>query len=463
VAQSNLVPSSPRKLRTWLLVLGGGAFTLGLLVLLLRFFISGENGDTGPETPGQTAPVENTVAGGEAQKPDPASPPLIVLSPPEQAKIDEAIRRGVDYLKKTQQADGSWAADPKVGVTALVALALAECGERASDPVLRKATNYIRDVCPEVKNTYQLSLAVLLLDKLGEARDRERIQQLTLRLVAGQSSAGGWTYECPRLTWEEHDQLHAILKALGNRRVQEVLDALPGGADALPATLKVLPVLQEVKPEGEDFYRGSGDNSNTQFAILALLAAQRHNAPVERCLARVVDRFRNSQNDEGSWNYQGRGNVSPLPSMTCVGLLGLAVSHALAKEGTKAGPGPDRDPAIQKALKELSQAIGEPGKAGQGDGILRDLYFLWSVERVAVLYQLKTINGKPWYAWGVAMLLSTQGEDGSWLANDGLGRSPPIDTSFALLFLKRADLVKSLTGKLSQFSAQMRASPGHKD
>ena len=30
---------------------------------------------------------------------------------------------------------------------------------------------------------------------------------------------------------------------------------------------------------------------------------------------------------------------------------------------------------------------------------MQEMYFLWSVERVAMLYDLKTIGGRDWYAW----------------------------------------------------------------
>jgi hypothetical protein len=70
-------------------------------------------------------------------------------------------------------------------------------------------------------------------------------------------------------------------------------------------------------------------------------------------------------------------------------------------------------------------------------------YFLWSVERVGVLLNLKTIGGKDWYRWGVDLLLPAQLPDGSWVGR-GSGGSPVIDTCFALLFLKRSDLLPDL-------------------
>jgi hypothetical protein len=79
---------------------------------------------------------------------------------------------------------------------------------------------------------------------------------------------------------------------------------------------------------------------------------------------------------------------------------------------------------------------------------MANLYFLWSVERVAVLYDLQTIGGKDWYRWGAEILVANQGPHGNW-ANGGYhGASPVLDTSLALLFLKRANLAKDLTNKL---------------
>ncbi|HYT92295.1 MAG TPA: hypothetical protein VEL76_26510 [Gemmataceae bacterium] len=75
-----------------------------------------------------------------------------------------------------------------------------------------------------------------------------------------------------------------------------------------------------------------------------------------------------------------------------------------------------------------------------------DLYFLWSVERVGVLYDLTKIGDKDWYSWGVDIILKHQRPDGSWE-----DRFPGLcDTCFALLFLKQANLAKDLTDKLQR-------------
>src|SRR5262249_43131870 len=65
------------------------------------------------------------------------------------------------------------------------------------------------------------------------------------------------------------------------------------------------------------------DNSNTQFAMLALWAARRHDTPVAAILALSEQRFRASQMDNGAWGYKFHGpDTGAKPSMVCVGLLG---------------------------------------------------------------------------------------------------------------------------------------------
>ncbi|MGH7223676.1 MAG: hypothetical protein ACRELF_10640, partial [Gemmataceae bacterium] len=132
-------------------------------------------------------------------------------------------------------------------------------------------------------------------------------------------------------------------------------------------------------------------------------------------------------------------------AMTCVGLIGLAVGHGMAQ------PVPAgqlvQDPRILKALIALYQMVGKPT-----DRLMRvplqNLYFLWSLERVAVLYRMPTIGDKDWFRWGAQMLVTNQEAQGTWSGGGYPGNSPTLDTCLALLFLKRANLAKDLTSKL---------------
>src|SRR5262249_8805570 len=98
------------------------------------------------------------------------------------------------------------------GSTALSALALLECGVPTTDPHIARAANYIRKHWPDNTHTYELSLSLLFLDKLGDKKDKPIVQALALRLVSGQTPNGGWTYNCPILTNQQATQLMTALK-----------------------------------------------------------------------------------------------------------------------------------------------------------------------------------------------------------------------------------------------------------
>jgi hypothetical protein len=191
----------------------------------------------------------------------------------------------------------------------------------------------------------------------------------------------------------------------------------------------------------------STDNSNTQFATLALWVAQRHGVPMSRTLARVNRRFQTSQNGDGSWDYHYFDGGSPQgrATMTCVGLLGLAVGHGAARRVGDPAPA-DRpvDPRIINGLAALAGYLDEP-IAARGP---LNFYLLWSVERVGVLYDLPTIGDTDWYRWGVDLLLPSQTSAGSWENGDYTGHHPVLDTCLALLFLKRSNLASDLTRRL---------------
>jgi hypothetical protein len=76
------------------------------------------------------------------------------------------------------------------------------------------------------------------------------------------------------------------------------------------------------------------------------------------------------------------------------------------------------------------------------------LYYLWSVERVAVIFNLPKLGGMDWYGWGAEKLIANQKEKGNWEKGQYPHSVSLVDTCFALLFLKRANLAKDLTSKL---------------
>lgn len=483
-----------------------------------------------PAAKPQPKPAAENAKPVENPKPVENAKPAAAAPHPKQELINDAIDKGIAFLKKAQTAHGSWvepfpnAPTPySVGYAAIGGLTLLECQVPPDDPALQRAAAHVRStpiIGPAHRN-YEMASAVLFLDRLGNPKDRPLIQKYALQLVAGQSSQGGWSYNSPELTPGELQQLLVFLEAtrlpsadldkgLSNADPGSLDDPLQGAADkgksaesnnAEPkksagppkkaATARRKPALPPVKslsprvlqlPLVHQHYFGRppqqqpavpapapnlplqlpmagvnppmmpmmgmmmpDDNSNAQFALLALWAARRHGVPTERSLLAAAQRFEASQNLDGGWGYTGKGGfvqvVGSTPAMTGAGLLGLAMGHAVTPPAKDAPAGKlPEQPAIVRGLQKLGLHV---------DGReMNNLYFLWTLERVGVLYNLKLIGGHDWYDASVNFLLPLQGADGSWSVYGYQGSTPQLDTCFALLVLKRSNLVQDLTERL---------------
>ncbi len=384
-------------------------------------------------------------------------------------RIDAAVRRGVEFLKDRQNADGTWNGmfQDRLGAAALAGLALREAGVAEDDEVIRRVAAQVRTRTPDEMQTYDLALSIMFLDKLTrtdrttelradqatnpatkdlrsgrilvgqQVDDSQLIVTLGQRLAQGQGRRGTWSYTC-------------------------------GGPT-------------------------DGDHSNTQFGVLGLWVAGQHGLNVSENMRRCAQHFRSCQNTDGGWGYAGSGPVTA--SMTAAGLIALATGEGMEVQlaastdpqsgaSGRAAPGRTQDASIQSGLQRLERFLGpldaKAGKIGgdpldflagganpfgarggadalaelnrrlgaitQGMGSARDLYTLWSIERVGVLYGLKSIGQVAWYPWGSPYLVDTQQQDGSWSYQ---GISTTVGTSFALLFLMRADVAPELSGMLS--------------
>jgi len=398
------------------------------------------------------------------------SSPGETLTPEERAAMDAAVARGVKYLRShlpgLLQRGTSAGHYNHVGEIALVGLTLLECDLPPQDPDVQSAARRVREAAPALTNTYAISTSVLFLDRLGEQADHPLIHTLCLRLMAGQTRRGGWDYDCPALTAAEEQALSRALRELPSPEELGRAHKLSGGKPdhpttpdprlaALPPRLRASAVLNyhPSRRVAQEPASGRADNSNTQFAVLALWAGQRHGVPADRSFALADDRFRSSQQKDGSWGYTF-GSRSRPQTMTCSGLLALAAAKGkslAALYDPKGELPPNADPAIQLGLQFIHDCLHKHMNAGKAtldlknQDALGDFYFLWSVERVGILYELPRLGGGDWYAWGCRVLLARQQKDGGWRSH-----WPGPDTCFALLFLRRVNVVSDLTDKLKQ-------------
>jgi hypothetical protein len=434
---------------------------------------------------------------------------ILLLAPPLRADNEAAIRTavegGVNYLKNHQRGDGTWFfggraldAEHDVGVTSLGGLALLESGVPPLDPAVRKAAEFVRSTLRNTTATYDLSLGVLFLDRLGQAEDELLLEAASLSLAAGQSAEGGWGYTCPPAQGEDEvRRLRTLVQRKNGTKGDTSSRASPPSASAdgekgrEERGRRQDTGMLRTNRRGDGLFPFGDDNSNTQFATLALWVARRHHLNVDRTLAAVEKRFRKSQNADGGWGYkthafQGMGSTA---SMTCAGLLGLAVGEGISRQAvlrTKASgrggqggssmPDARQDRAVSRGFAFLGlvmeralepqpesdfgfpvgrggfrggRGFGRGGPGGRSgnirdNGLGSEYYFLWSLERVAVVYGQRAIGTKNWFGIGSQFLLRRQQGDGSWSGN--LGES--VDTCFALFFLRRANLAVDLTATL---------------
>src|SRR5438132_1630366 len=126
-------------------------------------------------------------------------------------RIDKAVERGVLVLRTTQQPNGGWHSYG-MGSTTLAALAMLECGVKPDDPAIMRAAALVRDEMITNNEVYHVSLAIMFLDRLGDAIDEPLIQALTVRLMEAQYPNSGWSYKTHKPSSEEAERLRGLSK-----------------------------------------------------------------------------------------------------------------------------------------------------------------------------------------------------------------------------------------------------------
>jgi hypothetical protein len=423
---------------------------------------------------------------------------VVLLTAParaaDNAQIQEAIRKGGEYLSKTCGPDAGYTGGGYgIGSASLAGLALLEAGVPKDHPAVLHITRMVRLGCLANSQTYHTALALLYLDRHGDPADVPAIQFLGVRLYAGLTAFGGWGYNCGQeLPPAEAARLQAALQ-------QTTLTGTKPGPKPKPDTKGFLPAPPPdgkaadpdapppgLHPEVAKYYiatrqairagRGGepGDNSNTQFGLIGLWVASRHGVPADDAFALIESRFISTQNKtDYGWSYTGGPVASAsTPAMTCAGLLGLAVGAARGKGPLPGGPPKDpNDPFTsppkgkdgkgkadlpevrnKQAIENGLAALGRVLQAGQGGGgfanfvgLGNEFYLLWSVERVAVAYGLDKIGDVDWHQVGADFLVPAQGADGAWT---GTGYQADVNTAFAILFLSKSNFVRDLSRKI---------------
>jgi squalene-hopene/tetraprenyl-beta-curcumene cyclase len=317
----------------------------------------------------------------------------------------EPIQKGLAWLRAQQYADGSWRGS--VGVTSLAVLAFLNSGYDETDATVSKAINYILS---NVKSdgsiynsypTYETSLAILPLVATHKDTYEATIENARNWLVGAQQDEtfgytsdnyqyGGWTYGP---------------------------------------------------------YQGDPDLSNTQFALLALDAA---NLPktdptwskavifTQRCQNRLEsndqawahDSSRPSYNDGGfiyrPWGWSLAGGTASYGSMTGAGIWGLLLCGV-----------PKTDERVVAAMNWVRSHC--TWDTNPGIGWWRIYYYYLSMSKALTMYGQPLIDGHDWYQELYNKIVGMQIDAGSgkgYWSTSNEDDGPELTTAYAILSLQ---------------------------
>lgn len=361
-------------------------------------------------------------------------------------RVSGAVARGVEWLKKHQKKDGTFARRDdahRFGKSALAALALVHSGVRRTDPHLRKTLAYLRKNYESLLKpdgfaegaTYSLSLFVMTLDALyvGTATEAKRPPPWARKAVDR------------TMKW-----------MLGQRRQGQLF-----GYPAAPL-------------KGPQAAMIGYDLSNTQYALLALwsasrcgckirpeqleeigrllLAAQERDGPKVRRKIDSTDRTHEAPLDKArGFEYMPAGQLrlGSSGSMTAGGLSSLLLVKAMLMK---------QDRLTSEFRSKLDRGIWDafawlcenytvrknPMAGGVGLPGPWHRYYLHGLERACVIARRQRLGVHDWYREGANALLESQRGDGAWAPKTPFVQADPdlggkvVDTCFALLFLRRA-------------------------
>ena len=314
------------------------------------------------------------------------APRPVDLAPEE---VQRAIDRGIEYIKTSQKADGTWPDNELFGggLTPLCTLALLNAGVGVEDDSVRRALGHLRQI--ELSKTYAVALQTMVFCAARPQKDLALIRR--------------------NVKWLERTQID-----------------------------------QGQKKGSWGYPSAGGDHSNAQFALLALHEAERVGVAAGEQTWRLALAYWTGagvQNGDGSFGYQP--GMSGTGSMTCAGIGALIISSGSVHSGdARVIDGRVQCCGEQEELTELARAVRWLGQKFDWESNPGDnqywLYYMYGVERVGRLTAQRFIGPHDWYRAGAAELLKRQNSLGKGYWKSNLVESNElIATSFALLFLSK--------------------------
>ncbi|NJN14772.1 MAG: hypothetical protein HC813_03975 [Planctomycetes bacterium] len=341
--------------------------------------------------------------------------------------MNEAIEKGAAYLMSKQMGSGAFPGmSPPAGSTALATLALLKARISRDEPQIKRAFEFLRS--QPYANTYSVSCLLLALEARWFPGGAEDVNAMVERPKQARQvipeedrqwikEAAAWLAAQQGMGFQEADRgLHPVWR-------------YPHGGYDLSCTQYALLGLTSAMRCGVD------DRKVWLPALRYLLGAQEREGPkveVSRYF-RMGDFMRRRSEKAEARGFGYQLDTSPTASMTSAGLCSLILcEQALYASATYRRSYREKTRrAMRDALAWLEEYYDVTENAF---GSARWLtYYLYNLERAGVMLDQRYIGTRDWYQEGAETLLPMQGHDGSFF---GAG----VDTSLALLFLKRASV-----------------------
>ncbi len=352
--------------------------------------------------------------------------------PPDPPEVDPklvnaAIDKGAQWLLNKFSQNRI----PEQKYTELVLLTLVHAGLPPEHPIIRD--NFQKVLDRNISDSYNAGLRALLLEKVNRKFYQLQLAETAQFFAENQCDNGQWAYNGRgrKLTPTVYNPVPTVTK-------KKVIPGATQTMDEGPPPGKELKLPPLVRGNGKK----SGDNSNSQYAVLALFAASRAAVVVPKGSWQEVEKwFESKQNTDGGWGYDcaeapGVGVVTTdasSGSMTTAGLTALIVSKFYLGKDWKT------EASVKKGLDWLGSNFSVT--TNPSGPPLWHFYYLYGLERVGTISGLGDFGAHRWYKEGAEYLIKTQAADGSWKSQSPIQQQltdQVTDTCFAILFLKRA-------------------------
>lgn len=388
--------------------------------------------------------------------PEPAKPKVSL-----QVRINEAIDKGVAWLRQRQEKNGSFGpcvsggkyGDEnakggecyRIGPTAFTVFTLRKCGVPRTDPTIKAALKWLKRVCrrgwapgmQRIRGTqfqgkgvyryssYESSAIIMMLAALNKKDLPPGRKPKPVRLSSKPTKpARGFKED----EWKwMHERIRFLINNPHPRMPQVQLRG--GGWRYWPP-----------------YHEADQDLSATQFALLGLRDAVGAGYPVHLVEARTwmwaAEGAKSFQHQDGGFSYQ---HSTPWTAgMTAAGIACLLICKEQITNMNQEAPS-WIDERVRAAFEFLGQNLdfsrnkhGPGKKKGRLDGTGYHYYHLYGIERVGALSGKREIGGQAWYPRGAQWLVEQQQASGAWVDRSCMDPEDVLGTCFALLFLKKA-------------------------